>query len=321
MKTLHLLLALPSRPDQWLQFATRSAPSLIKLLQRGRAALPEPSLAGTLCQACGVKQQQDWPLAPISALADDLAGANDADAYWLRIDPVHLEVVMGGLLLRPTAGLQLAMSETRALITDINQHWQTDGLQIQAVNPNRWYLRLAQTPNLRTTPLDQMVGEYLTPNLPRGADARRLLQQINEVQMLLHSHPVNLSRENDGRPLLNGLWLWGGGTLPARNTLFDLIVGDDFETQALAHHSGANFVKQPTSMAALPKCSHVLAVLTQPDANLESDVSVRLEQLERDWFKPLLRQLNRGRLSRVRLDLIGRQAVTLTPSLSWRIWR
>lgn len=321
MKTLHLLLALPSRPDQWLQSATRSAPSLIKLLQRGRAALPEPSLAGTLCQACGVKQQQDWPLAPISALADNLAGASDADAYWLRIDPVHLEVVMGGLLLRPTAGLQLAMSESRALIADINQHWQADGLQIQTVNPNRWYLRLAQTPNLRTTPLDQMVGEYLTPNLPRGADARRLLQQINEVQMLLHSHPVNLSRENDGRPLLNGLWLWGGGTLPARNTVFDLIVGDDFETLALAHHSGANFVKQPTSMAALPKCSHVLAVLTQSDANLESDVSVGLEQLERDWFKPLLRQLNRGRLSRVRLDLIGRQAVTLTPSLSWRIWR
>jgi hypothetical protein len=327
MNSLHLLLALPARPDQIVEHARQAAPSLIKLLRRGRPAgddarydaAHDVSLAGTLCRACGIKQQQDWPLAPICAAADGLNV--DPQDYWLRLDPVHLEVVMGGLILRPPTSLQLGMPEAESLIADINLHWQADGLKIEAASATRWYLRLAETPNLRTTPLDQMAGEYLTPHLPRGADARQFIQRINEVQMLLHSHPVNLARENEGRPAVNGLWLWGGGTLPAVKTRFDLIAADVFELAALARPAGLTCLPQPEALSELRDCQRALVVLSQPEGDWDGDLAARLAQLERNWLQPVLRQLKQGRLRRLRLDLAGSRAVTLTPLQAWRFWR
>jgi hypothetical protein len=318
MKYLHLILSLPGDPDQALKAAASAAPSLIKLLQRGRDARHEPSLAGTLCHAFGIKQQQDWPLAPICAQAEGIAAD---DGYWIRLDPVHLEVVMGGLILRPPEALQLSLTEARALIADINLHWHHAGLEIQVVNPTCWLLRLPEIPNLRTTPLDQIAGAYLTPNLPRGADARHYLKLINEVQMLMHSHPVNLAREQAGRPAVNGLWLWGGGTLPACKPRFDIVAAEAFEFQALAQHAGVPLTPPPKTLSALQPGRRALVALTHPESDWDGTIETRLAQLEQDWFQPLLRQLIWGRIHQVRLDLIGQRAVTLTPAQAWRFWR
>jgi hypothetical protein len=38
---------------------------------------------------------------------------------------------------------------------------------------------------------------------------------INEAQMVLHAHPVNQARQAAGQPVVNSLWPWGGGRLPA----------------------------------------------------------------------------------------------------------
>lgn len=324
MKSLQLLLPLPARLEQILAAARHAAPSLIKLLNRGQPAKHQPSLAGTLCQAFGIEQQQDWPLAPICALAE---GCKVDTGYWLRLDPVHLEVVMGGLLLRPPNSLQLSLPEALALIADINLHWRDEGLEIQAVSPTHWYVHLTETPNLHTTPLDQMHGEYLTPHLPRGADARHYLKLINEVQMLMHAHPVNLARESEGRLVVNGLWLWGGGTLPAgkvgRNVEVtpDLIAGDDFELHALARLAGRQVTAPPKALADLHGNGNTLVALTLPNGAWDVDIDAHLAQLEQNWFQPLLRRLTWGRIRQVRLDLLGQQAVSLTPGQAWRIWR
>jgi len=324
MKSLQLLLPLPAPLEQMLATVRQAAPSLIKLLHRGQAATHATSLAGTLCQAFGINQQQDWPLAPICALAE---GFNTDDGYWLRLDPVHLEVVMGGLLLRPPSSLQLSLPEARALIADINLHWCDIGLAVQALSPTRWYLQLPAAPDLHTTPLDQMDGEYLTPHLPRGADARHYLKLINEVQMLMHAHPVNLARENEGRPAVNGLWLWGGGNLAdskvERNakTKLDRVAGNDFELHALARHTGCEFSAPPKKLSEMHATGRALVALTPFDGGLYGDIAAHLAQLEEDWFHPLLRQLTWGRIRQVRLDLIGQQAVTLTPGQVWRFWR
>lgn len=318
MKSLQLLIALPAHLDPTQESIRQAAPSLFKLLNRGSALQQETSLTGSLCQAFGIKQQQDWPLAPICALSDELNAASD---YWLRLDPAHFEVVMGGLLLRPSGNLRLTMTEARALIADINLHWQSEGWEIQAASPTRWYLRLPETPNLRTTPLDRMNGEYLTPNLPRGADARFFLKRINEVQMLMHSHPVNLARENEGRPVVNGLWLWGGGNLPECKTTFDLCAGDTFEMQALAFTADCPYTAQPRTLSTLNACNHALVALTQPSRDWEGSIASHLAHLEENWLAPLLRQLTWGRIRQVRIDLIDHRSVNLTPSRTWRFWR
>ncbi len=319
MNSLHLILALPARADQLLEIALQAAPSLIALLRRGEPAAHEAGLSATLCRACGITAQQDWPLAPVCAAAEGQPVT--PNRYWLRLDPVHLEVAMGGLILRPPESLALTRTEADALIDAINLHWLPEHLALYAAHPARWYLPLPEVPILHTTPLDQMVGEYLTPHLPRGADARRFLHLINEVQMLLHMHPVNQAREAAGLPLVNGLWLWGGGRLPVLESRFDLIAGDSFEMQALAHQAGILMTPQPKALTDLQHCDRALVALTQAATEEDGDPGARLAQLEQNWFHPLLRQLQQGRIRQVRLDLVGHRAVTLTPWQSWRFWR
>src|SRR2546421_398768 len=40
-------------------------------------------------------------------------------------------------------------------------------------------------------------------------------QLLNEAQMVLHTLPVNESRESRGEPPINSVWLWGAGSAPA----------------------------------------------------------------------------------------------------------
>ena len=315
MNRLHLILDLPVRTDRPAEFIRQTAPCLAALLSRGEASPGQPGLTAALARAHLLEPTPDWPLAPICAAADGLASAT---GYWLRLDPVHLEVAMGGLILHPGETLQLSPHEAAELIIDINRHWWADRMRLHAPNPARWYFAVENGLNMHTTPLDQMVGEYVTPHLPRGEDAPRFLRLINEVQMLLHSHPVNLAREAAGQATVNGLWIWGGGMLPIVIPRFDLVAGDAFELQAMAQLCGVSFMPQPPALIDLPACRQALLALTQ---TRETDPVLHMQQLERDWFRPLLRLLQRGGIAHLQLDLIGYRSVALSPWHGWKLWR
>ncbi len=319
MKSLHLHIALPASHDQVLECARQAAPSLLKLLRRGQTVTAESGLASLTCRACGIERQQDWPLAPICAAAEGIPDTNTG--YWLRLDPVHLEVVMGGLLLRPPEFLNVLPTEAGALIAMINSHWQNEHLRLIAANPSRWYLHLDAPPDLQTTPLDQMHGEYLTANLPRGTDSRLFMQRINELQMLLHAHPINLEREAAGQPTINGMWLWGGGEACSGKPELDLLLADEFEPRALAMHAGCDTGDRPKMLSEVRHDGRALVILTQSTEDVNSDLTVHLAQLEARWFSPLLKQLALGGIRQVRFELAGQTAVTLTPGQARRFWR
>jgi hypothetical protein len=321
MNELQLILPLPVRLDQAMDASRRIAPSLTTLLGRGARLSAETGLVGTACRALGIGKQRDWPLAPITALMDGLV---PGDAYWVRVDPAHLEVGMGGLMLHPAGMLGLAGEESVALVSSLNRHWRDRGLEIVAPHPERWYLRLPTAPDLFTTPLDQVIGEYLTPHLPRGGDARRLMGLVNEAQMLMHGHPVNQARDEAGRPVVNGLWLWGGGILPRSGTTIDLVASDDPEIRALAGAAGARPQENPSRLQDLdgPGRSGRTLVTLAPslgDFGLED----YLAKLERNWFRPVLRNLVLGRIRKVRLDLLTTpsQAAGVDTLRAWRFWR
>jgi hypothetical protein len=320
MNSVHLVLSLPFRLEQALESARGNAPGLLSLLRRGTTLAAETSLAGIACEAFGVARQQDWPLAPISALADGLAPGTD---YWLRLDPAHLEVGMGGLMLHPADALLLDNEETAALVSSLNAHWAGRGLELTAPTPTRWYLRLPTAPEISTTPLDAVAGEYLTPHLPRGRDAGRLMGWVNEAQMLLHAHAVNQAREGAGRLPVNGLWLWGGGVLPAMSSRLDAVASGAPEVAALAAAARVPILHAASLETLRDTGRHKKVLATLAPAPEEVDAEGYLAGLERDWFHPLLRGLLLGRIRRVRLDLLARpgRAVSLSPAQAWRFWR
>jgi len=182
-------------------------PALQTLLARGtRQSSPAEGMEAVLCEALGIARQQDWPVAPISLEAD---GGVAGEAYWLRADPVHLRVMRDRIVLADSDTLELTQPEADALTAAIDQHFGA-GLSPIACHPKRWYLRLDAAPRLTTHARSVAVGCDIDPLLPHGDDAMQFRAWLNEVQMLLHDHPVNLAREARGALPINALWLWGG---------------------------------------------------------------------------------------------------------------
>jgi hypothetical protein len=211
-------------------------PALETVLARGsHQAYTDEGIEAAVCQALGIDRQQDWPLAPIALQAD---GGDPGTEYWLRADPVHLGVMRDRIVLADSQVLELDQAEADALAASIHGHFG-DSFSPLALQPRRWYLRLPHTPQLSTTPLSCATGCDIDPLLPRGPDASRFRALLNELQMLLHDHPVNLRREARGQLPVNSLWLWGGGVLPKVRPGTLKVATDHPDALALISFAGA----------------------------------------------------------------------------------
>lgn len=107
--------------------------------------------------------------------------------------------------------LSLSADEARALCEAADAHMREEGVRLHFVDTARWLLTCNRDVEVLTERPDWIVGELLRPNLPRGRDARLVERWMNELQMLLHTHPVNIAREERRLPPVNLVWLWGFG--------------------------------------------------------------------------------------------------------------
>ncbi|HHQ14753.1 MAG TPA: hypothetical protein ENK16_06965, partial [Chromatiales bacterium] len=153
------------------------------------------------------------PAAALEFLADFSA---PPDGVCFHLDPVHLRADGSGLLLFPAEAAALGEDEGRALFEAVRPWLEEDGWKAHYAAVDRWYVTGNDSaPVPVTTSLQQVITRPVSRHMPVGEGADDWLQRINEMQMLLHGHEVNQQRGRHGRPLVNGLWLWGGGAMPA----------------------------------------------------------------------------------------------------------
>lgn len=297
-------------------------PALRSLLRcaRREAAFEEGAQAW-LCRRFGVARQQDWPVAPFAALADGLAADS---GYWLCADPVSLLLQRDSFtVMDGPRGLGLAQAQQ---LTDaLNAHFAADGMQFFAPCATRWYLRLSGTPSLRTHPLSQARGRDIHTRLLQGADGLQWHGALNEMQMLLYDHPVNLALEELGEPPVNSLWLWGGGVLPATTARTGFVFfADDPLVRGLALAHGDALAPLPSSAEGWLQNAQAdpLQLIVHNPLEL-TDWQQALQQLERDWFAPLLAMLRDGRLARLTLHLADEtvNSFTVTRGDLYKFWR
>jgi hypothetical protein len=170
----------------------------------------------------------------------------------------------------------------------------------------RWYLRTASAPALVTTPAPDALGRDVDPLLPRGEDALHWHRRLNEIQMLLHEHPVNHAREARGAVPVNSVWLWGGGCMPECHWHGRFEVWSDSAlARGLARCAGGACHELPadahTWLHALRDARHLVA-FDEELGPLESDPAACLARLEREWFAPLLNALRAGGLDEMVLS-------------------
>lgn len=273
------------------------APALARLLADTRlgavyALTPEEWLA----QQLGLIRQQDLPIAALLAQAD---GLNTTPRYWLFAEPVHLQLghddVRFGQLLHP-----IPEEETRAVLASLNAHFGADGWQFHRGASGRWYLALPSPAALRTVPPRRAWGQPVRHHLPQGDAARAWSRALTEVQMLLHAHPVNATREARGTAVINSLWFWGGGAVQALAGAqgVSLFAANELVCQ-LAAACGAKFTALPREAAMLDSVvtdAIVWLDALDPPHNAGEAAAWReaLQVIESQWLAPLAERVNRG---------------------------
>ncbi len=306
----HLTLLVPglSGPESDLPLADyfRVRPAEVdRLLSHSRRErVAAQGLDAALLREFGICVDAALPVAALTWLADcdDLPPPN-----LLRADPVHLRADQSHLRLFETHSVSLCEDEAAQLVAAINDYQAAQGWRLHAPDPQRWYLALPQRPALNTHPLQRVAGASIDAFLPTGADAVRWLAAVNELQMLLHDHPVNQAREERGEPVINSLWLWGNGSLPESvSAPGPEICADHALARGLARHAGIQCSPVPDNFSLWRKCAAALVVLDALEwPQCYNDVESWLEQFERlehRWLRPAAMALRGGQLASLTVD-------------------
>jgi len=299
------------------------------LLARGRTASAESkSLEAWLQERFGLEGE------PVAAGALTLAAAGGApgEHCWARADPVHLRLMRDRLIVVPSAAFALSREEADTLVESLNRHF-IDRLSLQALEPERWCARLERPFAFDAGPALDAAGRDVDLTLRIGGDAgRRWGTLLNEAQMLLHAHPVNLAREARGEATVNSLWLWGVGAAPqVPPSRWQSVSANDPVALGLAQLAGSRGRALPASAEAwlerAPEDGRHLLLLDALRAPLALGHSAAycecIEVLEERWFAPLLAALRGGRIGMVTVhvpDSLGASFETIRGDLR-RFWR
>lgn len=202
----------------------KSCPSIELLLARGRFhRAPDLNADGQRMSLFGLPDGE-VPVAALTRLAEG-DGPMPAGRYWLRADAVSQRADMIRVFMTG-AGLEgLTGTERQGICRCIEQVFDDEGLEHHAGAEGRWTLALESQPEFSFLPLEEALGLDMADALPEEPEARDWRRIMNEVQVALHNHPVNIARRQSGELLVNGCWIWGGGFLPASATenLFDAV--------------------------------------------------------------------------------------------------
>ena len=235
--------------------------------------------------------------APLTFLADT---GRAPSGYVMRADPVHLRADQSCLRLFEPHSFSITQDEANALADAFNAFYIDQGWQLLTTHPERWYLELPDSVEMTTTSPLKVAGSDINPHLPLGKDARSWHAVMNEVQMLFHTHEVNLVREQKGQPTVNSLWFWGGGTMPvAGQSKVDQAFSDMPLAQGLVEIAGlsrqgvpedvSQFLRDVPAGVTLLILDKLMWPAQYDDIN---EWSRALQRLDKELFAPLLLALN-----------------------------
>ena len=335
---MQLTLLIPEliwpEPEDRTTLDALACPALHTLLARSRRSQrPAQSLEATLSDFFG--HPAGAPYAAFRLLGETANAPDAGDACWINADPVHLRFHQERLILADSGRFALEYAEAQALADELNRHLADTG-HFHVAAAGRWYLQLADRQlagDFDAPPLSAVSGRSIERLLPEAGKAKTLRKLQNEIQMLLHAHPLNQQRENVGQMTINSLWLWGAGSVPERRaTACDGVWSLDPLARGLARAAGVPVHPVPATASALfdhsaADTEHLVVLDDLLDAvHYENGDAYRtaLLRLENDWFAPLRTALHSGRLNRLRIEAPSAYA-TLTWDSGrldqWKFWR
>ncbi len=307
-----------------------SSPALDVLASRGRCLRDDAGgVDASLLELFGCECPSGCPapVAPVAYLGDT---GGRPESWVVRADPVHLHPRRHELILMAGEDFFPNRAEANQLIAELIAAGSGAGHRWTAPHPRRWYLSVDGDPKVSFHSFDQALGMDIDPLLPFGADATIWHRILNEVQMVLHHSKVNELRDEQGRPAINSVWLWGGGRLPPQPPQrWRGVWANDPVTRGLARLSQTPLESTPEQAAPILTGHEVrtpsLVVLGdfwQAVALHEPVAMARfVESFDRQWMTPILDAMREGRIGAARILDPGVAEVGVRARELRRWWR
>jgi hypothetical protein len=284
------------------------APSLAALLSRN--SLLKKHVIG---EESRILPHEAWLGRERGGLADAVMhgfGLAPKAGYWFIVHPVHIQLARNHLVLADSRRLRLDEADSRALF-ELAKPYFDDLLWGDA---ETWFMRADGWQGLDAASPDAAMGSNLADWMPAGPTALAFKKLQNEIQMLWHEHRVNEARQQRGLAPVNSFWMWGGasaGQGTAANT----------PVPALAVATAGPAGAAPSWLAALatpgasaaPGTAGAIVLPQLIAAGAGNDWGAWLgamQQLEHEWFAPLLAALRDGRTTELTLILASREGWT-----------
>lgn len=258
--------------------------------------------------------------APLAAAVMRGFALEPAQGHWFIVHPVHIQLARNHLVLADTRRLQLAEADARVLFDLAKPFFD----ELVWGDANTWFMRADSWQGLDTASPDAAMGSNLADWMPAGPTALGFKKLQNEIQMLWHEHPVNEARQQRGLAPVNSFWMWGGGPAQAN--------GSSTPRLAVAASGAApvpgwlQALATPGAKAA-PGESGVIVLPQLIPAAAGNDWGAWLgaiQQLEQEWFAPLLAALQDGSTSELTLVLTHREGwkeIRATKAALRKFWR
>jgi hypothetical protein len=271
-------------------------------------------LEACLFQKFGVSKQKDWPLAAISAFS---SGLDVKEGYWFLIHAVHFGLERDNFRLNEL--IVLEKDEKKLLIDCLNKHFFDDRFRFFKGNEDVFcYLNVMDEVDVETHLVSEVIGNHVSSYAPRGSQGLKWQSFINEIQMLLHDHPLNIARENSGLLPVNSIWLSAGGCFKKPNQNFC----NDFTVIT------NNRLIRELSIWAGKDCRPLINTKSHLDQTINSKEFVWVmddgRNLDAIWFMYWLEGLKSKKIQTLNchFDIEGTSHIlTIKPVDLWKFWK
>ena len=244
---------------------------------------------------------------------------------WLAA-PVHLSAGLSRVHLDQRGLVHLGEDELQELARGFAHAFAGSGFSLTPASPREFLLLTPGVDAVATSEPARFAGREVNEALPRGPAAAGLRRTWTEVEMWLHSQPLNQAR----RTPVTALWPWGALGAQAVPPAAAASAGPaafaaDAYVRGLWHICGLGYRAVPAALdEVMASAATAGAVLVVEAGTLMQDSSAGLAeafaQLDARYFAPAVRALRAGRLARLRL-IANDRCLSVQRRSAFKFWR
>jgi hypothetical protein len=204
---------------------------------------------------------------------------------WMKIQLAHCAAGMNDVhILFPS---DVSHDQVYDLMNAVRPLLTLAGFEMQCSATNQWYVWCESVLDVHTPTIGSGMTTKSYDVLPSGRDAPLLRRLLTEIQMMLHQHPINQQREQQGLLSLNGMWLSGSGSpVTATSSTSQRIMSTQPYVVGLCDQLNVSCWPVPGNADALFDLRDDDLVLVLNGTNVE--------EVNRNWLQPIMRSLNAG---------------------------